>query len=165
MSRFCRALNASLIFIFLCLASAVVASAQAGTSTQVFTFPFTLALTPDDYPCLQEEILLDGTLRAVEHITLDASGGRHRTVLFNAQGLTAIGLTSGTVYGVSGPGHLILNDSDLAAPVRERTFYDVIHLVGPGRATNLLARTGLHLTFNNNGELVAFTTVDSVKCR
>ena len=60
---------------------------------------------------------------------------------------------------------VIFNDSDLAAPVRERTFYDVIHLVGPGQATNLLVRTGFQLTFNSNGELVASTTVDSVECR
>jgi hypothetical protein len=140
-------------------------SAQAGTSTQISTFPFSLTLTPGDYPCLQEDILIEGTLREVLHITFDASGGRHRTVLFNAQGLTALGLTSGTEYQVSGPGHSIFNDDDSAAPVRSRTFYDVIHLVGPGQATNLLVRTGFHLTFNSNGELVAFTTVDSVKCR
>lgn len=140
-------------------------SAQAGTSTQISTFPFSLTLTPGDYPCLQEDILVEGTLREVLHTTFDASGGRHRTVLFNAQGLTGLGLTSGTEYQVSGPGHSIINDDDSAAPVRERTFYDVIHLVGPGQATNLLVSTGFHLTFNSNGELVAFTTVDSVKCR
>lgn len=165
MSRFCKVINASLIFTFLCLASSAIAAAQADTSTQVSTFPFSLTLTPGDYPCLQEDILIDGTLQEVLHITFDANGGRHRTVIFNAQGLTALGLTSGTVYQVAGPGHSIFNDDDLAAPVRERTFYDVINLVGPGQATNLLVRTGFHLTFNSNGELVAFTTVDSVKCR
>ena len=165
MSRFCRVLNASLIFTFLCLASAAVAAAQANTSTQISTFPFSLTLTPDDYPCLQEDVLIDGTLREVLHITFDASGGRHRATLFNAQGLTALGLTSGTVYQVAGPGHSTFNDDDSAAPVRERAFYDVINLVGPGQNTNLLVRTGFHLTFNGNGELVAFTTVDSVECR
>ena len=165
MSRFCRVLNLSLIFTFLFLASAAVAVAQANSSTQISTFPFSFTLTPDDYPCLQEDILIDGTLREVLHITFDASGGRHRATLFNAQGLNALGLTSGTVYQISGPGHSIFNDDDSAAPVRERTFYDVIHLVGPGQTTNLRVRTGFHLTFNANGELVAFTTVNSVKCR
>ena len=60
---------------------------------------------------------------------------------------------------------IIFNNSNLAAPVRERTFFDVIHLVGPGQAMNLLVRTGFYLTFNSNGELVASTTVDSVECR
>jgi len=165
MSRFYRVLNASLIFTFLCLASAAVAAAQAVTSTQVSTFPFSLTLTPADYPCLQEDILIAGTLQEVLHVTFDESGGRHRATLFNAQGLTALGLTSGTVYQVAGPGHSTFNDDDSAAPVRERTFYDVINLVGPGQATNLLVRTGFHLTFNSNGEMVASTTVDSVKCR
>ena len=165
MSRFYRALNASLIFTFLCLASAAVAAAQANTSTQVSTFPFTLTLTSGDYPCLQEDILIDGTLHEVLHVTFDAGGGRHRATLFNVQGQTALGLTSGTVYRLSGPGHFTFNDDDLTAPVRTRTFYDVIHVVGPGEATNLLVRTGFHLTFNSNGELVASTTVDSVQCQ
>ena len=40
-----------------------------------------------------------------------------------------------------------------------------VNLVGPGQATNLLVRTGFHLTFNSNGELTAATTEDSVKCQ
>ena len=150
----------------LCLGSAVRAEAQAVTSTEVFTFPFSLALTPADYPCLEEVILLDGTLHGVARVTFDASGGRHRATLFNVQGgLSGLGLTSGTVYQVSGPGHNVFNDSDLTPPVRERTFYDVINVVGPGDATNLLVRTLLHVTFNSDGELVALTQVESVKCR
>jgi hypothetical protein len=165
MSRFRRALNASLMFIFLCLGSAAVANAQAVTSTEVSIFPFSLTLTPADFPCLQEAILLDVTLHEVLHTTFDASGGRHRVTLFNVPGQTALGLDSGTVYRVSGPGHSRFNDDNLTAPVRTRTFYDVIHVVGPGEATNLLVRTGFHFTFNSNGEQVVFTTVDSVKCQ
>ena len=165
MSRFRRVLNASLTFTFLCLASAADAAAQADTSTQVSNIPFSFTLTTGDYPCLQEDVLLDGTLREVLHVTFDARGGRHRATLFSAQGLTALGLDSGTVYQVSGPGHNIINDDDLTAPVRTRTFYDVLHLVGPGGATNLLVRTGFHFTFNGNGELVVLTTMDSVECR
>jgi hypothetical protein len=165
MSRFYRVLSASLIFTFLCLASAADAAAQADTSTQVSTFPFSFTLTPGEYPCLQEDVLIDGELHEVLRFTFDASGGRHRATLITPQGLTGLGLTTGTVYRVTGPGHSTFNDDDLVAPVRERTFYDVINLVGPGQATNLLVRTGFHLTFNSNGELVASTTVDSVQCR
>ena len=156
---------APLAVALLCFGSAVATRAQAVASTEVFTAPFSLTLTPADYPCLEEVILIDGTLHYVVRVTFDASGGRHRATLINAQGLTGLGLTSGTVYRVSGPGHLTLNDDDLAPPVRERTFYDVVHVVGPGNATKLLVRVGFHLTFNSDGELVAFTEVDSVKCQ
>src|SRR5215204_6012694 len=105
MSRFHRVLSTSLIFTFLCLASAAVAAAQAVTSTQVSTFAFNTTLTPDVYPCLQEDVLIDGTLHEVLRFTFDASGGRHRATLINAQGLTGLGLTTGTVYRVAGPGH------------------------------------------------------------
>jgi hypothetical protein len=164
MSRNYRALYALLLVACLCLASAGVASAQANSSTEVSTFPFGITLTTDEYPCLEEDVLLYGTLHEVLHTTFDASGGRHRAVLFNAQGLTAVGLSSGTEYQVSGPGHSIFNDDDSTAPVRERTFYDVYRLIGPGRAPNLTVITGFHVTFNSNDERVVFTTVDSVTC-
>lgn len=161
MKRLRRVLYASLIITFVYLGSVAVATAQA----EVFTEPFSLTLTPADYPCLEEDILIDGTLHFVEYLTFDASGGRHRATLVNAQGLTGEGLTSGTVYRVSGPGHSYFNDGDLTAPVRERTFYDIIHVVGPGDAIKLMVRVGFHLTYNSDGELVAFTQVDSVKCQ
>lgn len=155
----------SLFICLLCLGSAAAKKAQAAASTEVFTAPFSLTLTPADYPCLQEVIVIDGTLHYVVRVTFDASGGRHRATLINAQGLTGLGLDSGTVYQVSGPGHSYFNDGDLTAPVRERTFYDLIHVVGPGDAAKLLVRTGFHITFNNDGEMVAFTEVESVKCQ
>ncbi len=156
---------APLSVALLCLGSAVATTAQAVASTEVSTAPFSLTLTPADYPCLQEVTLIDGSLHYVDRVTFDASGGRHRATLINAQGLTGLGLDSGTVYQVSGPGHSTFNDDDLAAPVRERTFYDLIHVVGPGDAAKLLVRTGFHLTFNSDGELVAFTETESVKCQ
>ncbi len=163
--RIPKSIFAPFVAALLCLGSSVNTTAQADASTEVFTAPFTLALTPADYPCLQEAVLIDGTLHYVVRVTFDASGGRHRSTLINAQGLTGLGLTSGTVYRVSGPGHSTFNDDDLTPPVRERTFYDIVHVVGPGDATKLLVRAGFHLTFNSDGELVVFTTVDSVKCR
>ena len=163
--RIPKSIFATFSVALLCLGSAASAEAQADASTEVFTAPFSLTLTPDDFPCLEEAILIDGTLHYVVRVTLDANGGRHRATLINAQGLTGLGLTSGTVYHVSGPGHNTFNDDDLTPPVRERTFYDIIHVVGPGDATDLLVRTGFHLAFNSNGDLVAFTAVDSVRCR
>ena len=106
-----------------------------------------------------------GNNTIVLRVTLDASGGRHQATLIDAQGLTGLALTSGTAYQVSGPGHNTFNDDDLTPPVRERTSYDVIHVVGPGDATDLLVRAGFHLAFNSNGDLVAFTAVDSGKCK
>jgi hypothetical protein len=165
MMRIPKFILAPISLALLCVGSAVATRAQAVASTDVFTAPFSLTLTPADYPCLQEVILIDGTLHWVDLVTFDASGGRHRATLINAQGLKGLGLTTGTVYRVSGPGHFTFNDGDLTPPVRERTFYDIVHVVGPGDAKNLLVRAGMHVTFNSDGELVAFTTVDSVKCQ
>jgi hypothetical protein len=137
---------APIALALLCLGSAVATRAQAVASTEVFTAPFSLTLTPADYPCLQEVILIDGTLHWVDRVTFDASGGRHRATLINAQGLTGEGLGTGILYRVSGLGHFTFNDDDLVPPVRERTFYDLVHVVGPGDAAKLLVRVGFHLT-------------------
>lgn len=165
MMRIHKYILAPISLALLCFGSAVTTMAQAVASTDVFTAPFSLTLTPADYHCLQEIIVIDGTLHYVDRVTFDASGGRHRATLINAQGLTGEGLDTGTVYRVSGPGHFALNDDDLAPPVRERTFYDLVHVVGPGGAAKLLVRVGFHLTFNSNGELVAFTEVESATCQ
>jgi hypothetical protein len=92
------------LVVALLFGSAAVATAQAVASTEVFTAPFSLTLAPADYPCLQEVIVVDGTLHYVVRVTLDASGGRHRATLINAQGLTGLGLDSGTVYRGVRPG-------------------------------------------------------------
>ncbi len=72
------------ILAIVSLGTPLSARAQAVTTTSGTYDPFTLLLTPDDFPCLEESILLDGTLHLVEHTSFNAAGGRNVRWFFNA---------------------------------------------------------------------------------
>ena len=140
--------------------------AQATTFTESRNVPFPFVLSPLEFPCLEEEIVAEGTLHEVRHITLDDSGGRHVRTLFNTQvpRFIAVGFPSGTEYLVFGPSHFGFNDDDFVTPPRERTVFDVIHVIGRGGATDLRVRVMFHITTNAQGEVTALVDVESVKC-
>ena len=97
--------------------------AQAVTTTTSTDDHFSLVLTPDDFPCLEEAILIEGTLHLVEHTSFNAAGGRNVRFSFNAPNVVGVGESSGTVYRVTGPTHFAFTDNNLSAPARERTFW------------------------------------------
>ena len=151
---------------FVILVGPSAAMAQATTFTESRDVPFSLVLTPQFVPCLEEPIVADGTLHEVRHVTLDDSGGRHVRTLFNVQvpKFSAVGVFSGTEYLFTGPGHFEINDDNLANPPRVRTFFDVYHLIGPGGATNILARFMFHITINAEGEVTALIDTANIQC-
>ena len=147
------------------LVAPLSANGQAVTTTTSSYDQFTLLLTPDDFPCLEESILLDGTLHLVEHTSFNAAGGRNVRWVFNAPNVLAVGQSSGTVYRATGPTHMTFTDNNLTAPPRERTFLDVLHLVGPGEATDLFAWSLFHVTRNASGQITASVSLQRVECR
>jgi hypothetical protein len=154
-----------LIAVMVTLIAHSSAKAQAETSTISTYEQFTALLTPEDFPCLEEDILLDGTLHLVEHTTLNAAGGRNTRFSYNAPNVTAIGDPSGTVYRATGPTHSWLVDDNLTAPPRGRTILDVIHIVGPGDATDLFVWTLFHVTRDASGQITASVSLQRVECR
>lgn len=148
-------------FVLLHPAKAV---SQATTNTDSIYEAFSLVLTPADFPCLSEDVILDGTLHLVEHTTFNASGGRNIKILFNAPGFTAVGDPSGTIYRVTGPTHLSTIDNDLTAPPKVRSVLDVIHVIGPGDVNDLLFWSLFHVTRDDSGELRASVDILRVEC-
>ena len=142
------------------------AMAQATTFTESRDVPFSLVLTPEFLPCLEEPIVADGSLHEVRHITLDDRGGRHVRTLFNVQvpKFHAVGVFSGNEYLFTGPGHFELIDNDLANPPRVRTFLDVYHVIGQGGTTNIVARFMFHITINAEGEVSALIDTANIQC-
>lgn len=160
-------ISAMLTFLFaasIIILLAVNAFSQASANTESIYEEFSLTLTPTDFPCLSEDIILDSTLHLVEHSTLNASGGRNIKILFNAPGFTAVGDPSGTVYRVTGPTHFSTIDNDLTAPPKVRSILDVIHVIGPGQETELLFWSLFHVTRDASGELQAFVDVVRIEC-
>jgi hypothetical protein len=156
-------LPAILAAIFL-LFNPVKAVSQATATTDNTYEAFSLVLTPTDFPCVSEDVILDGTLHLVEHTTFNASGGRNVKILFNAPAFTAVGDPSGTIYRITGPTHLSVIDDDPATPPRVRSLLDVIHVIGPGDADDMLVWTLFSVTRDASGELRAFVDIERIEC-
>ena len=156
---------AGTIMFLVMLITPVPSAGQAVTNTTVTYDPFTWLLTPNDFPCLEENILLEGTLHIVEHTTVNEAGGRNTRIFANAPNLLAYGESSQTIYRATGPTHISINDNDLTAPPRVRTVLDVLHIIGPGESTDLFAWILLHVTRDESGQIRSSTTLQRVECR
>jgi hypothetical protein len=113
----------------------------AATST---TIPLEATRSGD---CTGEDVELSGKIHLVSQIQPDGSEVGH----VNYQGVSGVGLTSGTTYRASS-----VDSFRLAAP-----FPSDIHsvrslrLISPGPEDDLLVKFLFHITVNANGEITA----------
>jgi hypothetical protein len=121
------------------------------TSNTIIPIPPT-AVLPD--PCTGEDVHVTGTIHLVTVVTVDASGSTHTEMHFNVQGVSGVGLTSGTRYrGI----HTETHSSNTAGPApSEFTTRINIMLISEGGSSNLTIRDALlHVTVNANGTVTA----------
>jgi hypothetical protein len=140
------------------LALAGAAGAQAETVTTVEQIP----INSVPRGC-EEPIELSGTLHIVSHVTFDAAGGLHFVSQTNPQGVTGIGLTSGTVYQGTGVGR-----SNFILPVGGvivSTYVSSFKLIGRGATDNYLVQTVFHSTVNSTGTVTSVVEQFTVKCQ
>jgi hypothetical protein len=110
------------------------------------------AVLPDT--CTGESVLVTGRIHVVTVATLDAGGGTHTLMHFNVQGVSGVGLTSGTRYRGIHTETVSANSSG-AAPSEFTTKID-IKLISAGESSNLTIRDVLlHVTVNAAGETTA----------
>jgi hypothetical protein len=98
-----------------------------------------------------------GTIHLLTVTTVDASGGTHTEMHFNTQGVSGVGLVSGTHYrGI----HTETHSSNSAGPApSELTTRIDIKLISEGASSNLTIRDALvHVTVNPDGTVTA--TID-----
>jgi hypothetical protein len=100
-----------------------------------------------------------GTIHLVTVVTVDARGGTHTEMHFNVQGVSGVGLITGTQYrGIHTETHS--SNSDGPAPSEFTTRID-IKLISEGASSNLTIRDVLlHVTVNADGTVTA--TIDDV---
>jgi hypothetical protein len=121
------------------------------TSNTIIPIPPTAVLSD---PCTGEQVHVTGTIHLVTVVTLDANGGTHTEMHFNVQGVSGVGLTSGTRYrGI----HTETHSSNTAGPApSEFTTRINIMLISEGGSSNLTIRDALlHVTVNANGTVTA----------
>ncbi|HKZ86269.1 MAG TPA: hypothetical protein VJ793_21765 [Anaerolineae bacterium] len=109
-----------------------------------------------------EDIHLSGPVKALFHVTLDPSGGFHSVTVFNPQGVTGVGLTSGATYQGTGETSFFSNGRALPS---QFTFENNFKIIGHGPANNLLVHETFHVTVNPDGTVTAFVNNFSSKCK
>lgn len=131
----------------------------------LLSVPAWAAATSTDIPlhairsndCTGEQVELSGTIHLVSHQQSDGSVVGH----FNYQGVSGVGLTSGTTYRVSAVDHLRLQAPFPSDITSVRSF----RLIGQGTEENLLVDALLHITVDANGEVTASIDDLSIRCR
>lgn len=152
----------AVILATLPLASAAVASTSHTHSTG------TVDYGGDVLTCPLESVLFSGSGSYVESSTFKEQPNGDRTTahfLFNLRGVTATGVTSGTQYRVAGVTSTGFSFSFAGAPGADvNHFVQTWHLLPSGGGPPLSFHQVLNLTFNANGQLVAFVAQGPAEC-
>lgn len=146
--------------------SAVAQSASSGAQVFQATFeiPIDWLLTPAEFPCLKEPIHVTGSV--TEHDVFVVGGSSsHFTAHQSTQNVTAVGVTSGDRYAFSGPLTFSATAPTDGVSLRELTFHNINHIVGPGKDSDIFFRTLEHITFDPaTGEIKTRIFKDAVLC-
>jgi hypothetical protein len=125
--------------------------------------PIDWLLTPAEFPCLSEPILVSGSFE--EHLVfIESQGGIHLTVHQSTNNVTAVGQTTGATYAFSGPLTFTASGSTPLGTPLENTFHNINHIVGPGGLSNIYFRTLIHVTRDATGEPKVVVFRDDVLC-
>lgn len=145
--------QASLVAVLLAAALSIAAGVVSNTTVPI---PPNRVLAD---PCTGEGVLVTGEVHQVMVQTIDANGGTHTEMHFNVEGVSGVGLITGTHYrGIHTETHST-NSSDSGAS--EFTTVIDIKLIAEGSASNLTIRDVLiHTTVNADGTTTA--TVDNM---
>jgi hypothetical protein len=137
------------------------AAGSATTTTVSQSFPISLTVF---VPCANggagEDVALSGNLHDLFSLTFNGSGGVHVKTLDNPQGVSGVGLTTGTKYQGTG-----VTQSEFNAQVGfETTFVNNFRIIGACPGNNFLVHENFHVTVNPDGTVTAFVDNFSVAC-
>jgi hypothetical protein len=145
-----------LVGIVLALLSMRATTSASVVSNTIISIPPNAVLFDS---CTGESVHVSGTIHIVTVVTLDGGGGTHTEMHFNVQGVSGVGLSTGTQYrGIHTETHS--SNSDGPAPSEFTTRID-IKLISEGASSNLTIRDVLvHVTVNADGTVTA--SIDNV---
>jgi hypothetical protein len=116
-------------------------------------------------PCTAEVITITGgSFQLIASVTADAAGGLHLDIRGSAQGVEALGATSGDMYRLSGDFWSQQSIRDASYPLTVQ-LVEVHNAISAGSASNFTIHVVRHLTVTAQGDATA--TVDAVRaeCR
>jgi hypothetical protein len=131
-------------------------SASAATIVQSFPVDFTL---PAENAC-GEAIHVSGTLNEVFTATFNSAGGVLFSSQSNPQGVTGVGLTTGTVYQGTG----VTRSVTTVNAGQTQTLVNSFKLIGHGKTPNLLETDIFHVTVDANAITEASLVQSTLQC-
>jgi hypothetical protein len=143
-----------LVLSLLVLASSAPALAEA--TTEHFDATYTIVDQDIIYDCLGdgETIRINGTIHIQGQITYDANGVGHFFAEQNMQGVSGVGLTTGTTYQFIDSRPQDTSDHQFNLNGKETTFIINTRIIGQGPDNDLRDHETYHLGYNANGDLV-----------
>ena len=155
---------ASSLFVLILLMAGFGSPSAASAKADSLTINTTSTLgSVQFYPCAEELIELRGDYHALFHVTFDATGGTHVVSQHNSQGISGIGLESGTLFQASDSDRRITNI--FGAPGFETTYVDAFQLIGRSGTPILLVHVTLHVTFAPDQGFTAQVNNVSSECK
>ncbi|UKJ09008.1 hypothetical protein [Solitalea lacus] len=112
--------------------------------------------------CNGEEIHVTGRLKVLFHVTVNNNNIKV-TRNANTQGLSAVGLTSGTIYRVIQIGNEENNGTFINGQWNT-TMVVHDHLISQGKEENFMLKSLIHISVNANGEFSANVDNYSFEC-
>ena len=128
--------------------------------------------TPLDFvsfvPCANggtgEGVHVTGTLNFRISRSTDGSGGLHSTTLIRPQGVTAVGLTTGTTYQFRSVSRDVFNQQTGGVGNVVMSVNN-FRLIGPGPGNNAWEHNLVHVTVNANGTVTANFFPANIQCK
>jgi hypothetical protein len=102
-------------------------------------------------------IRFSGTIRGVDHTTVDANGETHRTRQFRVRGLTGVNLNDGTEYDVIGGAEMLTWNTQIGQVpgVAGKSIHSGTLVFDPvGGGSKVVAHHAIRFVQNASGELV-----------
>jgi hypothetical protein len=149
-----------LIILLAVVASGLLAVTSASATAVTEKIPFDFVLAPEE--ACGEAIQLSGTLLAVFSFTETSSGNVEIGFHFNPQGITGVGLTSGSTYHATGVTRG--TTTTRAKGGISDTFVNSFKIIGNGDAANFLQTDVIHITVNAKGEVTASVEQSIIRC-
>lgn len=138
----------------------------AAATTEHFDATYTIVDQDIVYDCLGdgETIRLNGTIHIQGQVTYAANGVGHFSSEQNMQGVSGVGLTTGTTYQFVDSRPQNTNDHQTNPNGKETTFVINTRIIGQGPDNNLLDHETYHLGYNANGELTVILDKITFDC-
>jgi len=118
-------------------------------------------------PCTNEDVLFDGPINIVFHVTEDAAGGLTLNGSANFQGVSGVGTQSGLRYELVGRSVRGVNGPVVLAPGGTFVFQLGISQtwVSQGGGGNLGFLPNIVFVIDANGNVTANVSIDEVSCK